>query len=57
MSDLFIWIYSSGVGREVHETSQGDTSHKSLGTSVLAIEVKAKQSRYTPWRRLGGEEI
>jgi hypothetical protein len=24
---------------------------------IGVIKVKVKQSRYTPWRRLGGEEV
>jgi hypothetical protein len=26
-------------------------------TQVLNVKVKVKPSRYTPWRRLGGEEV
>jgi hypothetical protein len=29
---------------------------ESLVAFVL-VKVKVKQSRYTPWRRLGGEEV
>jgi hypothetical protein len=28
-----------------------------LSLQLLKMEVKVKQSRYTPWRRLGGEEV
>jgi hypothetical protein len=24
---------------------------------LVKVKVKVKQSRYTPWRRLGGEEV
>jgi hypothetical protein len=29
----------------------------SILNSYKAVKAKVKQSRYTPWRRLGGEEI
>jgi hypothetical protein len=25
--------------------------------NLIGREIKVKQSRYTPWRRLGGEEV
>jgi hypothetical protein len=28
-----------------------------LGLYAWVIKKKVKQSRYTPWRRLGGEEV
>jgi hypothetical protein len=35
MSDLFIWIYSGGWGREIHEHFKGKTSYKNSGTCEL----------------------
>jgi hypothetical protein len=33
-------------------------NYKNLNSmSTTQIKVKVKQSRYTPWRRLGGEEV
>jgi hypothetical protein len=35
MSNMLIWIYSGGRGREFHETLQGGRNYKSLGISAL----------------------
>jgi hypothetical protein len=42
-----IWLSHNGK----QEYDFRDTTQCSL------IQVKVKQSRYTPWRRLGGEEV
>jgi hypothetical protein len=31
--------------------------HLHLHVTTLSVKKKVKQSRYTPWRRLGGEEV
>jgi hypothetical protein len=35
----------------------GAVFQKALIFILAAVKKKVKQSRYTPWRRLGGEEV
>jgi hypothetical protein len=35
----------------------GDEPSGSGATELVKVSKKVKQSRYTPWRRFGGEEV
>jgi hypothetical protein len=57
---LVISLYSTG--NELFKTALFRAANTSFGITfvtniIRSIKVKVKQSRYTPWRRLGGEEV
>jgi hypothetical protein len=55
--DTHLWSYTTSQPRTTSSLSLPWESH-SRYNSALRKELKAiKQSHYTPWRRLGGEEI
>jgi hypothetical protein len=41
----------------VRSLNLGETGFRMNFMKTLNVKKKVKQSRYTPWRRLGGEEV
>jgi hypothetical protein len=48
---MFIDRETDSAKYHLHKRSNG------LKINYCSLEKKVKQSRYTPWRRLGGEEV
>jgi hypothetical protein len=44
-------------GRDVRETSEEMATSSDRPRGLMFDTAKKKQSLYTPWRRLGGEEV
>jgi len=51
------YMSSVGMSVNIHLTTQYIPEDSKLHMYQMLKNKKVKQSRYTPWRRLGGEEV
>jgi hypothetical protein len=51
------FIFAKQTKKLTEEKGHGQQQINNLVATKVVKQSKAKQSRYTPWRRLGGEEV